>query len=631
MDKNTIIGFLLIGLLLFGFSWYNQPSEEELARQREAYEQQQAQVNAETEQSTTIDIAVSDTTKVESDSVLTSVYGAFASSAKGVDTVYTLENEKVKLQVSSKGGQIISAELKGYTTNDGQPLVLFNQPEDNTNLSFTLLTNNDRILSTANLYFQYFDTKTLKDGSTSHIFRLNTTAGAYIDYVYTLPADDYLIDFDIYSKNLQMVLRPNEKNLEMNWYSKIKQQERSKKFENRYAQIYYKPTSDDVDKLSETSDDEEDLTTKVKWVAFKDQFFSTILIAHDDFSSATLESKMVEDDDRYLKEYAATLKVPFSMANDTVAQFSFFFGPNKFSLLEDYDDGRKSSEKWHLEEIIPLGWGIFGWVNEYCIIPIFNFLNRFISNFGIIILLLTIIIKLVLFPLTYKSYMSTAKMRVLKPQIDEINAKIPETKPQERQAAVMALYSKVGVNPMSGCVPMLLQMPILFAMFCFFPAAIELRQQSFLWAEDLSSYDAIVSWSTHIPFVSTYFGNHISLFCLLMTLTNLIYTHINMKTTDTGTNQMPGMKTMMYIMPLMFLFIFNDYASGLSYYYFISTLITILQTVIIRKTVDEERLLRKLNENAKTKKKKKSGFMQRLEEMQRQQMEMQRQAAKKRK
>lgn len=314
--------------------------------------------------------------------------------------------------------------------------------------------------------------------------------------------------------------------------------------------------------------------------------------------------------------------------------FKFYFGPNKYKTLAAYDKGVPSEQKLKLRDLIPLGWGIFGWVNRFAIIPMFNLFSSFIGNFGIIILLMTIVIKVVLFPLTYKSYVSSAKMRVLKPEIDEINARIPADKPAERQKATMELYQKVGVSPFSGCLPTLLQMPILFAMFMFFPSSIELRGESFLWAKDLSSYDAIVSWDTYIPLITPYFGNHISLFTLLMTITTLLSTKLNMA--NTATPDQPGagmMKWMMYLMPIMFMFMFNSYASGLSYYYFISTLISVGQTYIIRATVDEKKLLAQLHAkrvaNAKKQPtKKKSGFMDRLEKMQKEQEKMMRERSK---
>ena len=406
----------------------------------------------------------------------------------------------------------------------------------------------------------------------------------------------------------------------MQWSAKIRQQEKGRTFEDRYSSIDYKYVADDVEKLSESKNDEKKLTNKVKWIAFKDQFFSSILIADESLNSTTLKSTLESVNSGYLKAYTAEMSVPFDPTGKTPTTFRFFFGPNQYKILSAIDHSTKPESDLQLNKLIPLGWGIFGWVNRFAIIPMFNFFSLFMTNFGLIILLMTVVIKLVLFPLTYKSYISSAKMRVLKPEIDEINAKIPADKAAERQKATMELYGKVGVSPMSGCLPTLLQMPILFAMFSFFPAAIELRQQSFLWATDLSAYDSIMTLPFTVPFG---FGNHISLFCLLMTATNIVFTKLNMANTPTN-DQMGGnmMKWMMYLMPLMFLFMFNNYASGLSYYYFIATLISIGQTYAIRATVDEKKMLadlhakRKLNINKPAKK---SGFMSRLEKMQQEQ------------
>ncbi|MCR4620333.1 MAG: membrane protein insertase YidC [Paludibacteraceae bacterium] len=637
MDRSTLIGFLLIAALLFGFSYYNQPSEEELAR-RESQRQEQAekqrredlarreaekQAKEEAGQDATI-----------SDSLRQVEWGEFAGNTGKPETFYTIENNKIRLTVSSRGGQIAKAELKEFTTNAKEPLFLFDKEKDGTCFSVTLLTQNDRVIETKDLDFEPVDYKPglVDTDSATYTFRVKTSQGAILDYVYTLRQDDYMVGFEIKTEGMGNVLRRNVSDVQVKWTSKIKQQERSKKFEDRYARIYYKPASDDVEKMSPTSDDEEDLTTKVKWIAFKDQFFSSILIADEAMTSAKIRSKMIENDPVYLKKYDADINMPFDLQKEVAAGFHFYFGPNKFQTLKAYDKGVEGDEKLHLEEVIQLGWAIFGWINKYVIIPMFNFFSQYISSMGIIILIMTIIIKLVIMPLTYKSYLSTAKMRVLKPQIEEINKKYQgQEKMQERQQATMALYREAGVNPMGGCLPMLLQMPVLFAMFTFFPAAIELRQQSFLWAEDLSSYDAIVSWDLQIPFVSSWFGNHLSLFCLLMTVTNIIYTYINSKTTETGQAQMPGMKAMMYLMPIMFLFIFNDYASGLSYYYFISTLFSILTTLIFRLSINEEKLLAKMKAYAKNpKKKSKSKWQMKLEEMQKRQQEMIRENAKQR-
>lgn len=637
MDRSTLIGFLLIAALLFGFSYYNQPSEEELAR-RESQRQEQA------EKQRKEDLARREAEKqakeeagqdaTVSDSLRQVEWGEFAGNTGKPETFYTIENNKIRLTVSSRGGQIAKAELKEFTTNAKEPLFLFDKEKDGTCFSVTLLTQNDRVIETKDLDFEPVDYKPglVDTDSATYTFRVKTSQGATLDYVYTLRQDDYMVGFEIKTEGMGNVLRRNVSDVQVKWTSKIKQQERSKKFEDRYARIYYKPASDDVEKMSPTSDDEEDLTTKVKWIAFKDQFFSSILIADEAMTSAKIRSKMIENDPVYLKKYDADINMPFDLQKEVAAGFHFYFGPNKFQTLKAYDKGVEGDEKLHLEEVIQLGWAIFGWINKYVIIPMFNFFSQYIGSMGIIILIMTIIIKLVIMPLTYKSYLSTAKMRVLKPQIEEINKKYQgQEKMQERQQATMALYREAGVNPMGGCLPMLLQMPVLFAMFTFFPAAIELRQQSFLWAEDLSSYDAIVSWDLQIPFVSSWFGNHLSLFCLLMTVTNIIYTYINSKTTETGQAQMPGMKAMMYLMPIMFLFIFNDYASGLSYYYFISTLFSILTTLIFRLSINEEKLLAKMKAYAKNpKKKSKSKWQMKLEEMQKRQQEMIRENAKQR-
>lgn len=631
MDKNTIYGFLLIGALLFGFAWFNKPTEAETAQmaKTEAIAAQKAEAQSPSTATATasvvaptIDSTLSDTAKAQ---MAESMFGAFAPAAQGVERTYTIENKLIKLTISSKGGQIIAAQLKNYKTNNGHELFLFDSKKDSTALGFNFITANNRLVNTKDMYFEALNpaaTSVVNSGEQSFTYRLKTSTGGYVDFIYTLKANDYMLGFQMKANKMETVLPLSTNSLEMSWNSKVKQQEKSKKFENRYAALHYKFVGEDMENLSEASDASEEVSTKLKWVAFKDQFFSSILIADDAFTGTKLDSKVLASDSTYLKKYSASMNIAFDPRGQKASAFRFYFGPNKFNILKDYDAEAEADNKLNLQKLVPLGWGIFGWINQYAVIPIFDFFSSFIASFGIIILLLTLVIKLVLFPMTYKSYVSMAKMRVLKPQIDEINGKV--SKPAERQQATMALYKKVGVNPLGGCLPMLLQMPILFAMFSFFPAAIELRQQSFLWATDLSSYDSIVSWSGNIPLVTEYFGNHVSLFCLLMTITNLVYTHINMQNQMESSTQIPGMKYMMYFMPIIFLFMFNDYASGLSYYYFIATLITIIQTVVIRYFVDEEKLLQKLHEHAKNpKKQKKSGFMERLEAAQRKQIEMQ--------
>jgi len=471
-----------------------------------------------------------------------------------------------------------------------------------------------RTINTADLYFVpelSADNRTLS-------MKLPFENGSSFEVRYTLPEEGYMLDMKIYQNGMENILPRNTVDLDMYWSQMLRRQERGRMFEERNSALYYKFVGSDVERLSETKDEHESITTGLKWIGFKNQFFSSVLIADRKLNGARLESTVLPEDNTYLKSYKAETTVDYDPMSTEGPAFRFFLGPNLYPLLKSYDKGLDSDDKLQLPKLIPLGYKFFRWINTGIIIPIFTFLGKYFTNYGVIILLMTLIIKAVLMPLTFKSYMSSARMRVLKPQMEEINAKYPgQDKAMDRQRATMELYSNAGVNPMSGCLPLLLQMPILLAMFAFFPSSIELRQQPFLWADDLSSYDAIFTWDAYIPLITPYFGNHISLFCLLMTITNILYTKINMDSTGGG-QQMPGMKLMMYLMPLMFLFIFNNYASGLSYYYFVSLLITIIQTYIFRKCINEEKVLAKLKENQK-KPRKKSGFMARLEEAQRQQ------------
>lgn len=638
MDRNTIIGFLLIAAILVGFSLLNRPSEEQRQadmHRRDSIEMvRKAQYEAERKAQETAEAILAAQSEELADSIhdvrSRELYGAFSVSAKGEETFYTIENERLRVVLSAKGGRVYSAELKEYRAQDSLPLFLFDGEESMMN--FTLVTNNDRIVHTKDLYFTPVSgIQTDADGNQTFTLRLNTSNEAYLDFVYTLPADDYMLQFNIVPHQLNTVLPARTNYLEMQWASKIRQQEKGRKNEDRYAMIQYKFLTDsDVEKMSESSNDTKKLNNRVKWIAYKDQYFSTILIADNYITTANLNSRLEGENTRYLKSYSADMTVPFDVSGNESTSFRLYLGPNHHKTLTDYDKSVEKDQKLYLRKIIPLGWGIFGWVNRFFIIPMFNFFSSFIGSMGLIILLMTLVVKLIIFPMTYKSYMSSAKMRVLKPEIDEINARIPAEKAAERQKATMDLYSKVGVSPMSGCIPMLLQMPFLLAMFSFFPAAIELRQESFLWATDLSTYDAILSWNFHIPLI----GNHISLFCVLMTITTLISNKLNAATTAAaGGDQMKMMKWMMNLMPLMLFFIFNDYASGLTYYYFLSTLISVAQTYIIRATVNEEKLLAQLHAKGKAKKnnpKKKTGFMERLEKMQREQQKaMQQQNRKK--
>ena len=626
MDKNTIYGFVLIALIIIGFSQLTKKSDKEIAAEKRYNDSialvEQAKVKSIPTESTAKEAVLADSTVKTDTASVVNTYGDFSASAKGEEKYFILENKLVKLTISSKGGRICDAQLKNYRTHDSLPLILFNEQESS--MGFTLVTNNNRVLNTTDLYFEPVSTIT-KDsaGNQTLIMRLKTSGTAYMDFAYTLPADNYMLGFGIKAYGMNTVMPLGINSLEMQWSAKIRQQEKGRKFEERYSSLEYKYVADDVEKLSESKSDEKKLDNKVKWVAFKDQFFSSILISDDAFTSTTLKSVFENDSSKYLKSFNADMSVAFDPSGKQPTNFQIYFGPNQYKILSAYDKGVKSDLKLRLNKLIPLGWGIFGWVNQFAIIPMFNLFSRFMSNFGLIILLMTVVIKLVLFPLTYKSYMSSAKMRVLKPEIDEINERIPKEKAAERQKATMDLYGKVGVSPMSGCIPSLLQMPILFALFSFFPSAIELRQQSFLWATDLSAYDSILNWNTYIPIITPYFGNHLSLFCLLMTVTSILSTKLTMATQPTN-DQMGGnmMKWMMYLMPVTFMFMFNSYASGLSYYYFVSTLITVIQTYAIRGMVDEKKLLAQLHAKRATNSKKpakKGGFMDRLEKMQREQ------------
>lgn len=640
MDKNTIIGFILIAAVLFGFMYFNQPSKEDIEKRnqqlrQDSIEHAQTLLSEQKKDSATFQEPKKETSNPEDDFFTTPVQ-AVDSMALAVDSInamqkeeiITLENEKLKLDFSTKGGRILSVRLKEYSNYKDSSLYLFKNEES---AFFLQLRNKQgKALQTQNLIF----TPVSQDDQ-SLVMRYSYSPDQYIDFIYTLSTDDYMVKFDINVQGMENVLdRESAELFELHWMQALPRQEKSIKNEQRFSRISYKYVGGDVNELSESKNETKEASEPTKWVAFKDQFFSSILIADNQFKTILVESRMMASDE-YLKSYDARIFVPsqFNAAENSLKTgFRFYFGPLDFSHLKSYDSGVKELEKQlDLDKLVYLGWTLFRWVNQYFVIPVFNMLKSTGMSMGIIILLLTIIVKLIISPLTYKSFKSSAKMRVLKPQVDALNEKYPkQEQATEKQQAVMALYNKAGVNPMAGCIPLLLQMPILIALFQFFPSAIDLRHQAFLWADDLSTYDAIFEWSGNIPVVSWLFGNHISLFCLLMTVTNVIYTKFNMEMTNTGQQQMPGMKWMMYLMPLIFLFVLNDYPAGLTYYYFLSLLITIVLTLVFRYTINEEKLLAQLEANKK-KPRKKSGFMARLEEAQRLQQQQQANAKKKKK
>lgn len=553
-------------------------------------------------------------------------YGRFSRFLTGTDSKVRLENDVLSLDLSARSGSITRAELKKYdteyssdeTAKTKKRVVIFEGDKNRFNFQLPL----PQAVETADLYFT---PRQLNDSTV--LMALELTPDAYWGIEYTLPkGDSYVVRMRVVQKNMAAIVQSNARNLGFNWQQDIHRQEKGRMFEERNSGLYYKFAGGSVENLSEAKNDSEERQAKIRWIGFKNQFFSSVMIADKPFNTADFSSTVLKGQD-YLKSLSADAVVnDYNWNVENPASFHLFIGPNLYPLLSHLDKEIDAGEDLSLTKLIPLGWSIFRWINTGVVIPIFTFLGKFISNYGIIILLLTLFIKLVLFPLTYKSYKSQAKMRVLAPDIKAINEKYPGNEnAMTRQQKTMALYSKAGASPMSGCLPMLLQMPILFAMFSFFPSCIELRGQSFLWAHDLSAPDAIISWSGNIPLVTEYFGNHISLFCLLMTATNIIYTYINMQNQP---STMPGMKWMMYLMPVFFLVFFNNYAAGLSYYYFLSLLITIIQTYAFRYIIKEEDVRKAMAEAAK-KPRKKSGFMARLEEMQRQQQAMLREQQKK--
>jgi len=598
MDRNSIIGLLLIGALLIGFSLWNQPSKEQLEamkRQQDSIAlvekaKVQAELKAKAQQKkepvAVIDSTISDSAKT---AVLEQQLGSFASAASGTNDFYILENNLIRAKIAAKGGRIISLQLKKYKSFEGKPLILFEGDSSAFGLNFF---SQNRTISTNNLYFTPVNTDSQKELS----LRLNAGENKYIEYKYSLPDDSYLLNFSIKFNGISDLVATNTSFVDLDWQQTLMKQERDVVAERTHATVYYKYLNDEVDNLSLRSDEQKDLNTKVKWVAFKQQFFASALISKDGFESSKIESHSDEASLEKVKSYKASFRLPFSHKPEETFAMNFYFGPNHFQTLKKLDLG--------MENIIQLGF--FGFVNRWLVIPVFNWLDSFNINYGIIILILTIMIRIILLPLTYRSFLSQAKMKVLQPEVNELNLKNADD-PMKKQQDLMALYRRAGVNPLGGCIPGLLQIPILFAMFSFFPASIELRQQAFLWAKDLSTYDSIARLPFHIPF----YGDHVSLFTILMTLSTLAFTAINMQMTSAAN---PQMKWMMYLMPIMFLGVFNSYSAGLSYYYFLSNLCGLGQQYLFKAFVDQDAIHRKIQEK-KLKPVTKSKFQQRLEKM----------------
>ena len=627
MDKNTLIGIILCIAIFIGWQIWTQPSQEQLEMQKRyrdsiAQVQQQA-AEAEYQKSRLRDslerasaLINADSTTSDSDSLALAKYqaqfGKFAPAATGTNRNITISNNKMIVTISTKGAMVKSVQLKDFKTNSGDSLFVMKEDAQNEiNLDFFAGTS---AISTKNLFFTF-------DGATDQTatpnlpcdakFRAYVDNNSWLEFAYALKEDSYILDYTITFHNLDGVVNQNSSFIDLTWNQFLPQLERGNSWELNNSGIYYKYDGEDVDDLGLTSDiADEKLAGSTKWVAFKGQYFSSVLISKSTFANGQLEIQKTSTRGN-LKYAASRLSLPSNAVADSMA---FYFGPNKFNILKNIEV--TPDDNLDLEDLVPLGWTIIGWVNRFLIIPLFNWLGSFIPSYGLIILIITLIVKAALLPLTYKSYKSTAAMRVLRPQVEEINKKF--SKPEQamdKQKATMALYSKAGVSPMGGCLPMLLQMPVLIALFRFFPASIELRQQGFLWSDDLSAFDSILDFGFNIPF----YGDHVSLFALLMAGAMLLQTKISGQM-DSG-QTMPGMKLMMYMMPVMMLCWFNDYSSGLTYYYFLSNIIAILQIVFIRNNMDEAAILAKLNEKvAKNAGKKKSGFLARLEEAQRKQM-----------
>ena len=615
MNKNTVIGFVLIGLILFGFSWYNtkQFNEQERARfVADSIAQAEALKNAPKVDSVIMALNDSVARAQMAQAYAAPVYkdSLLEQASKAQEEFFTLENNKIKVTFTSKGAQASQVLVKDYYTHDSLDLYLMRKGAS----QFAIDFYTDQQISTADFNF----TKVAQSDS-SLTFRLPFGENAYIEHEYVLNPDEYMVDFNLRMVGMDRYIS-RKSGVAVDWNLDIPRLERGYENEKNYSTIAYKfPGDEKVEDLGlRKADSKEDISTKVEWFAFQQQFFSAIMLAKNDFESGKLSYKFydVSDEDMRLMDCKAEMNLEYSAAPVVEYPFSFYYGPNHYKTLKSYDYG--------FEKIVPLGGWLIGWINRVIIINFFDYLSRFISNFGIIILLMTIAIKLLISPLTLKSYVSSAKMRVLKPEIDKINEKYPKQEDaMKKQQEIMALYKKTGVSMFGGCLPMLLQFPILFAMFRFFPASFELRQQGFLWADDLSTYDAIFELPFHIPL----YGDHVSLFAILMAVSMYFYSKMNMDQMPSG-NEMAGMRTMqLYFMPIFLLVLCNNFSSGLSYYYMLSNLFTIAQTWVIRKYfVDEKKLYAQLQAKAaNAKAPKKSKFQQRLDEMYKQQQELQRQ------
>lgn len=609
MDRNSVIGFVLLGALLIGYIFWNQQSTNN-AKLEKARQDSIANLNKPKEEQAKV---IDSTGAIALDSArLQSEYGPFAAAASGTEQQQVLENKLVKITFSNKGGEPRTIQLLDFKTSEGKPLFLQQGSFNRTGLKIPLANNQS--LNTSDAFFAPQPVQKNADGSQTISYRLGTSASQYLEYVYTLKADSYLVDYTINIIGMQNVLPKG--NISFQWNSQADRQEHNMEQERMNNQIHYRFADKDHDYFTLTNRSQEKLEKPIQWISFKQQFFNTTLLARkENFASADIHTKVPESGN-IVGQNMTTLAIPYNGAAAYSFPMEVYYGPNHYQTLKRMDVD--------LEKIIPLGSGIFAfvkYVNKWIIIPVFNFLGSLTSNYGLIILLLTIFIRLIIAPFTYQSYVSAAKMKVLKPELDELRAKYKDDQ-QTFGVEQMKLFRSAGVNPLGGCLPALMQLPILVAMYSFFPSSIELRQESFLWAKDLSTYDSIYTFGFNIPF----YGDHISLFTILMTITSLILAFYNRGMTDQSN---PVMKYMPYVFPVMLLGIFNKLAAALTYYYFLSNVISILlQWVIQTFVINHEKIHAKIQEN-KLKPKTQSKWAAKLEEMQKRQQEMQKTQQKK--
>lgn len=644
MDKKSIIGIAVVAVLFLGFAYFNSQQQKEYLEQKAAYEAYVDSVAAAARAAVPVADSLASGNGVQAE--VAAAEAAAAVRERQVETLgesltaareaeaeeFIVENDVMAVLFSTRGGQIKGVTLKDYTQygprgKRDRKIEMMDPATARFGLSFYLKNGLKNVpVNTLDYVFTARPVVGEADGAKSVVMRLPVAEGAYLEYRYLIydteaPERDYLVDFDVRLVNMAPEMA-NQTQIQIDWANTTFQNEKGFQNENMYTTLSYRfPDETSIEELGMSEGAKsKNISTQVNWVAFKQQFFSSVFIAPDNVSYANLAFDTAAPESSLLKTFTAQMGVPYTPQTEGY-DFAFYFGPNKYSILKKI--GEPGGADIYLERLVPLGWGIFGWVNRWCVIPVFDFLRNYIGSFGIIIFILVLLVKLVISPLTYKSYVSMAKMRLVKPQIDELAKKYP--KPEDamkKQQATMELYKKAGINPMGGCIPMLIQMPILIAMFRFFPASIELREQPFLWADDLSSYDSIVN----LPFSIPFYGDHVSLFALLMAVSLFGYSWFNYQQTASSQPQMAGMKFMMvYMMPIMMLFWFNSYSSGLCYYYLLSNIFTIGQTLVIRRMVDDNKIHAIMQANAAKKSKgKKSKFQQRYEELMRQQEAQQR-------